>query len=168
MSCRLFIYFVFFSLSLSLTHARDRQILEEHRRNCERQGKYVEAEIAKNRIEELRRQYPLNYFHVSPLSFCFDFAACHPFQPCVWLRTSGSTLLTCRIQLGNTFSVFFFSICLPSHLTLCDRVWPFKRVGEGGLKIANVLYLHVSVTFISYWSASCLHLNPYSLRRTDG
>mmetsp|Transcript_15650 Transcript_15650/g.39730 ORF Transcript_15650/g.39730 Transcript_15650/m.39730 type:complete len:229 (+) Transcript_15650:222-908(+) len=31
------------------------QILEEHRRNCERQGKYVEAEIAKNRIEELRR-----------------------------------------------------------------------------------------------------------------
>jgi len=84
------------------------QILEEHRRNCERQGKYVEAEIAKNRIEELRRQYPLNYFHVSPLSFCFDFAACHPFQPCVWLRTSGSTLLTCRIQLGNTFSVFFF------------------------------------------------------------
>jgi len=26
-----------------------RQILEEHRKNCERQGKYVEAEIAKNR-----------------------------------------------------------------------------------------------------------------------
>jgi len=30
------------------------QILEEHRKNCERQGKYVEAEIAKNRLEELR------------------------------------------------------------------------------------------------------------------
>lgn len=30
------------------------QILEEHRRNCERQGKYVEAEIAKNRLEELK------------------------------------------------------------------------------------------------------------------
>ena len=31
-----------------------RQILEEHRKNCERQGKYVEAEIAKNRLEELK------------------------------------------------------------------------------------------------------------------
>mmetsp|Transcript_10597 Transcript_10597/g.20948 ORF Transcript_10597/g.20948 Transcript_10597/m.20948 type:complete len:267 (+) Transcript_10597:77-877(+) len=31
------------------------QILEEHRKNCERQGKYVEAEIAKNRLEELRQ-----------------------------------------------------------------------------------------------------------------
>lgn len=30
------------------------EILEEHRKNCERQGKYVEAEIAKNRIEELK------------------------------------------------------------------------------------------------------------------
>jgi cobalamin biosynthesis Mg chelatase CobN len=30
------------------------EILEEHRKNCERQGKYVEAEIAKNRLEELR------------------------------------------------------------------------------------------------------------------
>jgi len=29
-------------------------ILEEHRKNCELQGKYVEAEIAKNRLEELR------------------------------------------------------------------------------------------------------------------
>jgi hypothetical protein len=25
------------------------EILEDHRKNCERQGKYVEAEIAKNR-----------------------------------------------------------------------------------------------------------------------
>ena len=32
------------------------QILEEHRKNCERQGKYVEAEIAKNRIGLLRAQ----------------------------------------------------------------------------------------------------------------
>lgn len=30
------------------------EILEEHRKNCEKQGKYVEAEIAKNRLEELR------------------------------------------------------------------------------------------------------------------
>jgi cobalamin biosynthesis Mg chelatase CobN len=30
------------------------EILEEHRKNCERQGKYVEAEIAKNRLDELR------------------------------------------------------------------------------------------------------------------
>jgi cobalamin biosynthesis Mg chelatase CobN len=30
------------------------EILEEHRKNCERPGKYVEAEIAKNRLEELR------------------------------------------------------------------------------------------------------------------
>jgi hypothetical protein len=30
------------------------EILEEHRKNCERQGKYVEAEIAKNRLEELK------------------------------------------------------------------------------------------------------------------
>ena len=29
-------------------------ILEEHRKNCERQGKYVEAEIAQNRLEELK------------------------------------------------------------------------------------------------------------------
>lgn len=29
-------------------------ILEEHRKNCERQGKYVEAEVAKNRLEELK------------------------------------------------------------------------------------------------------------------
>jgi hypothetical protein len=28
--------------------------LEEHRKNCEQQGKYVEAEIAKNRLEELK------------------------------------------------------------------------------------------------------------------
>eukprot|EP01052_Picozoa_sp_SAG31_P011449 SAG31_NODE_648_length_13204_cov_57.612908_3_plen_154_part_00 len=32
-----------------------RVILEEHRKNCEAQGKYVEAEIAKNRLEELRQ-----------------------------------------------------------------------------------------------------------------
>ena len=30
------------------------EILEEHRKNCEKQGKYVEAEIAKNRLEELK------------------------------------------------------------------------------------------------------------------
>jgi len=28
--------------------------LEEHRKNCEQQGKYVEAEVAKNRLEELK------------------------------------------------------------------------------------------------------------------
>lgn len=30
------------------------QILEEHRKNCEQQGKYVEAEVAKKRFDELR------------------------------------------------------------------------------------------------------------------
>jgi uncharacterized protein with von Willebrand factor type A (vWA) domain len=44
------------------------EILEEHRKNCERQGKYVEAEIAKNRLDELKlheenrrrvRQHPI-------------------------------------------------------------------------------------------------------------
>mmetsp|Transcript_44684 Transcript_44684/g.52354 ORF Transcript_44684/g.52354 Transcript_44684/m.52354 type:complete len:260 (+) Transcript_44684:267-1046(+) len=30
------------------------EILEEHRKNCEDQGKYVEAEIAKKRLEELK------------------------------------------------------------------------------------------------------------------
>ena len=28
--------------------------MEEHRKNCEQQGKYIEAEIAKNRLDELR------------------------------------------------------------------------------------------------------------------
>ena len=32
----------------------DKQILEEHQKNCEHQGKYVEAEIAKNRLDELK------------------------------------------------------------------------------------------------------------------
>ncbi len=31
-------------------------VLEEHRRNCEREGNFVEAEMAKNRIEELKIQ----------------------------------------------------------------------------------------------------------------
>ena len=32
------------------------EILDEHRKNGEREGKYVEAEMAKNRIEELKAQ----------------------------------------------------------------------------------------------------------------
>ncbi len=28
--------------------------MEEHRKNCEQQGKYVEAEVAKNRLLELK------------------------------------------------------------------------------------------------------------------
>lgn len=31
-------------------------VLEEHRKQCEMEGKYVEAEMAKNRIEELKVQ----------------------------------------------------------------------------------------------------------------
>ena len=31
-------------------------MLEEHRKQCEAEGKYVEAEMAKNRIEELKIQ----------------------------------------------------------------------------------------------------------------
>jgi len=30
--------------------------MEEHRATCEAEGRYVEAEMAKNRIEELREQ----------------------------------------------------------------------------------------------------------------
>lgn len=48
------------------------QILEEHRRNCERQGKYVEAEIAKNRLEELKVKTK-GFIHTGafrPLLFC--------------------------------------------------------------------------------------------------
>ena len=30
------------------------KILEDHRKNCEEQGKYVEAEIATKRLEELK------------------------------------------------------------------------------------------------------------------
>jgi len=30
------------------------QILEEHRKNCEQQGKYAEAEVAKTRLDELK------------------------------------------------------------------------------------------------------------------
>lgn len=29
-------------------------VLEDHRKQCEAEGKYVEAEMAKNRIEELK------------------------------------------------------------------------------------------------------------------
>jgi len=32
------------------------QVLEEHRKQCENEGKYVEAEMAKNRINELKQQ----------------------------------------------------------------------------------------------------------------
>ena len=32
------------------------KVLEEHRNTCEREGKYVEAEMAKNRITELKQQ----------------------------------------------------------------------------------------------------------------
>ena len=31
-------------------------ILEDHRRNCERDGNFIEADMAKNRIEELKLQ----------------------------------------------------------------------------------------------------------------
>ena len=30
------------------------KVLEDHRNTCEREGKYVEAEMAKNRISELK------------------------------------------------------------------------------------------------------------------
>ena len=30
-------------------------ILEEHKKNCEQAGKYIEADIAKKRLEELRQ-----------------------------------------------------------------------------------------------------------------
>lgn len=32
------------------------KVLDEHRKSCEQEGKYVEAEMAKNRIAELKQQ----------------------------------------------------------------------------------------------------------------
>lgn len=32
------------------------KVLEDHRVTCEREGKYVEAEMAKNRVAELKQQ----------------------------------------------------------------------------------------------------------------
>eukprot|EP00997_Jenningsia_sp_PLL12_P005780 NODE_2312_length_946_cov_95.160535_g1902_i0.p1 GENE.NODE_2312_length_946_cov_95.160535_g1902_i0~~NODE_2312_length_946_cov_95.160535_g1902_i0.p1 ORF type:complete len:61 (+),score=8.51 NODE_2312_length_946_cov_95.160535_g1902_i0:51-233(+) len=32
------------------------EVLEEHRKQCETEGKYVDAEMAKNRIAELKQQ----------------------------------------------------------------------------------------------------------------
>ena len=32
------------------------KVLEDHRETCQREGKYVEAEMAKNRIAELKQQ----------------------------------------------------------------------------------------------------------------
>lgn len=32
------------------------KVLDEHRKSCEQEGKYVEAEMAKNRIAELKEQ----------------------------------------------------------------------------------------------------------------
>lgn len=31
------------------------KVLEDHRETCQREGKYVEAEMAKNRIQELKQ-----------------------------------------------------------------------------------------------------------------
>lgn len=42
-----------------------RQILEEHRKNCERQGKYVEAEIAKNRYAAMHA-FPTIFMRFGP------------------------------------------------------------------------------------------------------
>jgi len=39
-----------------LTYFINSTTLEEHRLQCEAQGKYVEAEMAKNRINELKLQ----------------------------------------------------------------------------------------------------------------
>ena len=43
----------FFRLFI-FVHEILKKILEEHRKNCEQQGKYVEAEIAKNRLLEIK------------------------------------------------------------------------------------------------------------------
>lgn len=32
------------------------EILDQHRKKCEKEGKYVEAEMAKNRINEIKSQ----------------------------------------------------------------------------------------------------------------
>jgi len=50
------------------------EILEEHRKNCERQGKYVEAEIAKNRLDELK----LHEENRRRVSFVMSVIFCRP------------------------------------------------------------------------------------------
>lgn len=40
----------------ALTFSNFSAVLEEHRKQCEMEGKYVEAEMAKNRISELKIQ----------------------------------------------------------------------------------------------------------------
>jgi hypothetical protein len=53
---------IFTDGGLPVRHTNDvvvplcRRILEEHRRACEATGKYVEAEVAKKRIIELRAE----------------------------------------------------------------------------------------------------------------
>ena len=42
------------SPNFSLNFETFSAVLEEHRKQCEMEGKYVEAEMAKNRIEELK------------------------------------------------------------------------------------------------------------------
>ena len=41
---------------LSMFFCLNSKVLEDHRNTCEREGKYVEAEMAKNRIAELKQQ----------------------------------------------------------------------------------------------------------------
>ena len=53
----LILKFTFFSNSNILTYCFVySKVLEDHRNTCEREGKYVEAEMAKNRISELKQQ----------------------------------------------------------------------------------------------------------------
>ena len=65
------------------------EILEEHRKNCERQGKYVEAEIAKNRLDELKL-HEENRRRVSAV-FVYQ---CHQRQFFTFSKTMGSQMIT--------------------------------------------------------------------------
>jgi hypothetical protein len=70
------------------------EILEEHRKNCERQGKYVEAEIAKNRLDELKL-HEENRRRVSIRASLFTLSLRSSCSPALYLRyvTTGSDAL---------------------------------------------------------------------------
>ena len=55
-SCTCLVSFAFLNPPRLMDLVVHRRILEEHRAECEAQGKYVEAEIAKKRLDELHEQ----------------------------------------------------------------------------------------------------------------
>lgn len=78
------------------------EILEEHRKNCERQGKYVEAEIAKNRLDELKlheenRRRVRKYIHLQKREFL---------QTCFPTTAGGNAIAPNRREIGRRRSSY--------------------------------------------------------------